>query len=335
MSYLPSFSPFDLSKSFAFGVGFGVGFGMIFRKLKNEKERRREHLLSCIRQLATEVRQLRETLLSKVWNINSKQDLIEGPPSSEDDEYFDAEKGSDNSADENILFLEKIDKLQNGSSAEQQDAYNMLISQTNEEPNNKDLLWRFAKSQYQVSCVKEKAGDLESQKFILSKGVQTGEAAIQADGNNFQAYKWYAILLGSNIQFMDTQNKIISGYKYKENIEKAVELNPQDAFCHYLLGRYCFEVYMLPWYMRKAAAALFGEPPSATIDEALGYFLKAEELQPGFYFENSLYIGKCYHQKWDYAKAKIWLRKVLKANSKDSDTEKVKAEGLELLKKCM
>jgi len=333
MSYLLSFSPFDLSKTFAFGVGIGVGIGMIFRKIKHEKQKKQEHLLSCLKHLAAEVRQLRETLLHSVASRISK-DAIDGQQSSDDDEFFDPLILSEASIEEQKLFLEKIDKLQSGSSAEQQDAYNMLISRTNQEPTNNELLWRFAKSQYQISCLKEKAGDLEAQKFILEKGIQTGEAAVQADGSSSAAYKWYAILLGCNIQFMDNKKKIINGFRYKESIEKAIELNPGDAFCYYLLGRYCFEVFMLPWVMRKAATALFGEPPSATVDDALSNFLKCEEIQPGLCPENPLYIAKCYYQKWDYANTKVWLRKVIKSQLKDDNAEQVKIEALQLLKKC-
>ena len=35
---------------------------------------------------------------------------------------------------------------------------------------------------------------------------------------------------------------------------------------------------MLPWYMRKAAAALFAEPPTAKIEDALKMFLKVNVL---------------------------------------------------------
>ena len=34
---------------------------------------------------------------------------------------------------------------------------------------------------------------------------------------------------------------------------------------------------MLPWYMRKVATAIFGEPPSSSIDEALHYAMKVKE----------------------------------------------------------
>lgn len=48
----------------------------------------------------------------------------------------------------------------------------------------------------------------------------------------------------------------------------------------------------MSWILRKAAAALYGEPPSGTIDEALENFLRAEELQPEFFSTNALYVGK-------------------------------------------
>jgi len=339
MTYLLSFNPFDLSKTIAFGIGIGVGIGLIFRKIKQEQERQQEHLLSCLRQLAAEVRQLRETLVNTVSQVSSRSRLSLTAQSSDDEEFFDTERGvvessSLNEIEEAKLFLEKVDKLQEGSTAEQQDAYNLLIARTNQEPTNGELLWRYAKSQYQISIVKEKAGDLEAHKFILSKGLQTGETALEHDATS-HSYKWYAILLGVNIQFMSTQNKIISGYKFKESIEKAIELNPKDAYCYFLLGRYCFEVFMLPWYMRKAATALFGEPPSATVDDALNNFLKAEDVEPGFYVENPLYIAKCYYNKWDYTNTKSWLRKVLKSQSKDDEVDKFKGEALQLLKKCI
>ena len=49
---------------------------------------------------------------------------------------------------------------------------------------------------------------------------------------------------------------------------------------------------MMSWLERKAATALFGAPPTGTIDEALECFLKGEEIEPGFYNVNALYVAK-------------------------------------------
>jgi len=345
MTFISFINPLEIVRSlssFSFGFGAAVGIGYIVRKVKGERLKRQEHLLSCLRQLSTEVRQLRETLLNRVVKVNKQQqqqadDEEAVDVSSSDDEFFDTERGVEPSSsitvEDESVFLERIDRLQNGTSAEQQDAYNMLITRTNQDGENKELLWRFAKAQHQISCLKEKAGDLEGQKFMLTKGLQTGSAAIEADRNNHEAYKWYAIILGCNIQFMSFQDKIVYGYKYKENIEKALALNPSDSTSHYLMGRYCFEIFMLPWYERTAASAIFGET-LATVDDALKHFITAEELQPGFLLENMLYIAKCHYHKWDYAKAKIWLRKVIKSPSKEEDAERVKTEGLQMIKTC-
>lgn len=77
---------------------------------------------------------------------------------------------------------------------------------------------------------------------------------------------WCMFAIGMQL---GTSEKISRGYKYKEHIVKAIELNPSDAVCRYLHGRWCFEVAQIDWLTRRAAAALFGAPPTATIEEAL------------------------------------------------------------------
>lgn len=42
---------------------------------------------------------------------------------------------------------------------------------------------------------------------------------------------------------------------------------------------FILQVYMLSWFERKAAATFFGEPPIATVDEALDHFMEVNMLK--------------------------------------------------------
>ena len=47
---------------------------------------------------------------------------------------------------------------------------------------------------------------------------------------------------------------------------------------------FMIQVSMLPWYLRKIAAAVYGEPPNSSVDEALGYAMKV--IKVIFFFLN-------------------------------------------------
>ncbi|XP_009080898.1 PREDICTED: regulator of microtubule dynamics protein 2, partial [Acanthisitta chloris] len=104
----------------------------------------------------------------------------------------------------------------------------------------------------------------------------------------------FAIMCGYMSQFESVQNKIRNGYLFKEHLDKAIELKPQDPLLYYLNGRWCYSVAQLSWIEKKVAAALFETPPTSTVEEALQNFLKAEEMRPGYSKCNYVYLAKCY-----------------------------------------
>lgn len=65
----------------------------------------------------------------------------------------------------------------------------------------------------------------------------------------------------------------------------------------------------LKWYERKAAAALFGELPQTSYEQALAHFFEAERLVEKEWKENKLMIAKCYLALKDYESAVDWLGK--------------------------
>ncbi|XP_010124465.1 PREDICTED: regulator of microtubule dynamics protein 2, partial [Chlamydotis macqueenii] len=135
----------------------------------------------------------------------------------------------------------------------------------------------------------------------------------------------FAIMCGYMSQFESVQNKIRNGYLFKEHLDKAIELKPQDPFLYYLNGRWCYSVAQLSWIEKKVAAALFGTPPTSTVEEALQNFLKAEEMCPGYSKCNYVYLAKCYKdlgQKNNALKYCDSALSVLSVTNEDKEAQK-------------
>lgn len=93
--WLIGFSPFDFSKNFAFGFGVGVGIGVVVRKIIQEHRKQRQQLISCLKQLAFEVRQLRGSFIQSATCEVKVEEVknYEVSSSEDEDEFFDTERG--------------------------------------------------------------------------------------------------------------------------------------------------------------------------------------------------------------------------------------------------
>eukprot|EP00795_Rhopilema_esculentum_P002889 gene2889-1126_t len=305
----------DLSKYIGFTVGIGIGIvvGLIAARVydKSKVRKKREDLIKAIVKLSAEVEQLQLVCSARsstktVGVVSSSTTVAERTDALDDDDETDVffELGNNvedtdaletdssqrNSVSSISESLKETDKLREGSDDDRVKSYNLLTNLANQHFNNCDVLWRLGRAQYDMAMISGKRGNQDEKEEFMKKC-------------------WYGIAVGNYCEFVGSQEKIKLGYEYKEHIEKAIKLNPDDPSAYSLLGRWCYEVSMLPWYMRKVATAVFGEPPSSSVDEALHYAMKSEELRPNFWKENLLLIAKCYYQKSDYSSAREWLEK--------------------------
>ncbi|KFV63845.1 Regulator of microtubule dynamics protein 2, partial [Dryobates pubescens] len=195
----------------------------------------------------------------------------------------DAAVKSEEEEEELLNFLQQVDNLHKGSEDDKKEGFRLLFEKDDKYENCVDFLWRLARA---YGDLFEMTTDSEEKR----KYVTDGEWARRA--------KWphlgFAIMCGYMSQFESVQNKIRNGYLFKEHLDKAIELKPQDPFLYYLNGRWCYSVAQLSWIEKKVAAALFGTPPTSTVEEALQNFLKAEEMHPGYSKCNYVYLAKCY-----------------------------------------
>ncbi|KFW72076.1 Regulator of microtubule dynamics protein 2 [Pygoscelis adeliae] len=190
-----------------------------------------------------------------------------------------------NSEEEEELFnlLQQVDDLHKGSEDDKKEGFRLLLEKDDKYENCVDFLWRLARA---YGDLFEMTTDAEEKRKYVTDGV------LRVTSGKFE--KVFAIMCGYMSQFESVQNKIRNGYLFKEHLDKAIELKPQDPFLYYLHGRWCYSVAQLSWIEKKVAAALFGTPPTSTVEEALQNFLKAEEMRPGYSKYNYVYLAKCY-----------------------------------------
>lgn len=188
-------------------------------------------------------------------------------------------------------LFEKIDRLHQGSESDKRESLSLLLQQRQDLRENSSFLWRLTRA---YSDVHDFCSTLEEKKEFAENGKKVGEEAVQLNPTCADSHQWYAIMCGIMAEYDTIQNKIKNGYIFKDHLDKAIELKPHDPLSYYLMGRWCYAVAQLSWLERKVAATLFGEPPSATVEDALKNFLKVEEIQPGYSKLNYVYLAKCY-----------------------------------------
>uniref|UniRef100_A0A1I7WTM2 Regulator of microtubule dynamics protein 1 n=1 Tax=Heterorhabditis bacteriophora TaxID=37862 RepID=A0A1I7WTM2_HETBA len=67
-----------------------------------------------------------------------------------------------------------------------------------------------------------------------------------------------------------------------------------DYIVYIPTGVWHFSFADMSYATRLVAKTIFGSPPTSTYEQALHYFLRAEQISVGFYSTNTYYIGEVY-----------------------------------------
>nr|XP_046257199.1 regulator of microtubule dynamics protein 2 [Scatophagus argus]XP_046257200.1 regulator of microtubule dynamics protein 2 [Scatophagus argus]XP_046257201.1 regulator of microtubule dynamics protein 2 [Scatophagus argus]XP_046257202.1 regulator of microtubule dynamics protein 2 [Scatophagus argus]XP_046257203.1 regulator of microtubule dynamics protein 2 [Scatophagus argus] len=247
---------------------------------------------------------------------------------SEEEELSDAEqRDEEQPADKLSALLERIDCLHQGTESDKRESLNILLELREEFGQNSAFLWRLTRAYCDVHDI---SSTLEEKKTHAETGKKVGEEAVSLNPTCAESHQWYAIMCGIMAEYDTVQNKIKNGYLFKDHLDKAIELKPQDPMSYYLLGRWCYAVAQLSWIERKVAATLFGEPPSATVEDALKNFLKVEEIHPEYSKLNYVFLAKCYKDLGQSQNARKMCQAACSMNAVSKEDEEAQKE-LDLL----
>ncbi|XP_029963098.1 regulator of microtubule dynamics protein 2 isoform X1 [Salarias fasciatus] len=239
--------------------------------------------------------------------------------SEEDEEPSDEEQSEDKLS----ALLDRIDRLHQGSESDKRESLGVLLEHREEFGRSSPFLWRLVRAYCDVHDI---SSTLEEKKAQAETGKRIGEEAVSLNPTCAESHQWYAIMCGIMAEYDTIQNKIKNGYIFKDHLDKAIELKPRDPMSYYLLGRWCYAVAQLSWIERKVAATLFGEPPSATVEDALNNFLKVEEIQPAYSKLNYIFLAKCYKDLGRREKAREMCEAARSMNSDSKEDAEAQKE---------
>ncbi|XP_029807651.1 regulator of microtubule dynamics protein 3 isoform X1 [Suricata suricatta] len=218
------------------------------------------------------------------------------------------EAGGSPGLEDVLPLLQQADELHQGSEQGKREGFRLLLNNKLAYGSRQDFLWRLARA-YSDMC--ELTEEVSEKKSYALNGKEEAEAALEKGDESAECHQWYAVLCGQLAEHESIQRRIQSGFSFKEHVDKAIALQPENPMAHFLLGRWCYQVSHLSWLEKKTATALFESPLSATVQDALQSFLKAEELQPGFSKAGRVYISKCYRELGKNSEARQWMKLAL------------------------
>eukprot|EP01117_Protostelium_nocturnum_P018758 TRINITY_DN790_c0_g2_i2.p1 TRINITY_DN790_c0_g2~~TRINITY_DN790_c0_g2_i2.p1 ORF type:complete len:233 (-),score=64.76 TRINITY_DN790_c0_g2_i2:233-931(-) len=197
-------------------------------------------------------------------------------------------------------------------------------------PNEIEIIWRYTRTLFDAA--EEKPNDKNWKQTYFERAFEVINKGLEVAPDHWSSHKWWAICSSSLGDFQSTTDKIKNAFKIKEHSLRAAELKPDDATTQHMLGRWCYSVASIGWLDRKLASTLFATPPESSYEEAIGYFLKAAELQPSFP-RNAVFLGDSYSQIKKYSDAKEWYTKALKMEPESQTDELALSDAKKKLSK--
>jgi len=148
---------------------------------------------------------------------------------------------------------------------------------------------------------------------------------VKADPKNSMAYTYRAVANGKIALFKGVFS--VSGIvnSVREDCEKAISLDPNNAIAYYVLGRTHAKLAEKPKMFRWPLGLAWGN-----IDDAIKFYNKAVSIDPNFVMFR-LDLAKAYISQDSFQQAKVQLQAIPQLPKRDEDDDQMKAEAAKLL----
>jgi tetratricopeptide (TPR) repeat protein len=224
------------------------------------------------------------------------------------------------------LHSERVQKALVAEAAQRtEEALALFLEAEQTEPQNPFILQNIAQA-YSDSIVDITDRDEKSRRAQLT--LDYAKRAVKLDPNNAVNVLSVAIAHGRLATYSDTRTKVDYSRLIKADAERALELDPNYAWAHHLLGRWHYEIASLGSVARWFAKLIYGGLPDASFAEAESHLKRAIDLDPGNLIHR-LELGFVYKAEGREADARreFEIGLSMPSNAKHDDIAKVRARA--------
>ncbi len=148
-----------------------------------------------------------------------------------------------------------------------------------------------ASAQYELG---QTSKDVEERSAYFRRAEEFAQQAVKADPQSDEGYKWLAVALGAQVEEADVETQIRLSRRIKENIEKALSLDPDDDISLLVLSRWHYKIASLELWTRTLVNLVYGDFPHASLEKAEDLLLRAISKKDRIAHRYSL--AKIYHR---------------------------------------
>jgi len=196
-------------------------------------------------------------------------------------------------------------------------------------PVDYEILWRLARSYSMAGYLEKKKS---GRRKYLAKAIDYSRKAIELDGSRFEAHLHLSESLGILSNMSPPKKKVAYSREVRTAAERAIALEPSNSKAYTVLGMWHRKAVQASWIEKSIADAFLGGLPDASLEEAVGYLIKAVELDSGL-MKSHYELALVYEALNKNDLARVELNKVLECNVRHHKDEETVRNAESLLKR--
>jgi tetratricopeptide (TPR) repeat protein len=140
--------------------------------------------------------------------------------------------------------------------------------------------WKTARAYVDVG---ERFSEKNDRKQYFRKAEQTARKAVALAPDSVQGHLFLSVAMGNIALLTGAKQRVRLAHEIKSAVDRALELDPENAVAWHVLGRWHREVATVGWLEKRFAALLYGGiPADASLESAVKCFRRAIALEPDF-----------------------------------------------------